>query len=173
MIFGAELSAENFTAVVQHPAWIPINLVGLIASFMVAIGLTGIFIKILPETKWIGIIGYILVMIGVIWFGAIQYYETVLWPLIADYPVLFAQVGFLTENTFTFIMFILSGVVIFAGFILFGIELIRSKKFGITAVLFFALGWIIFGIGMSILIRSIGMVALLIGTVLISLKMVK
>ena len=33
IIFGAQLSAGNFTVVVQHPAWIPVNMIGLIATF--------------------------------------------------------------------------------------------------------------------------------------------
>ena len=130
-------------------------------------------LKISKSSTNIGLIGYILTIIALIWYSGIQYYETVIWPQIVNNSDIWAKIGFSAEDQLTFSMLLMSGLVLVLGICLFTYESYRTEIFKPLELSLFALGWIIFGIGMIPLIRTIGLLLLVIGISIISFKLIK
>lgn len=159
-----ELSSQDFTGLVLHPAWIPVNIAILISTFFILFGLVGIYLKQAEETGTWGLIGFILCFVGLVWYASIQYYETLLWPVIAAHaPTLFPAVGFSPTNKFLSGAFLLSGVFWGLGYIVFGITTTRSGLFPKWASIVFAIGAVVFGLGMVPVIRTLGILLFAIG----------
>lgn len=163
-----ELVDKNFTGLVTHPYWIPINIVLLVSTFLLLLGLVGLYLKQAEKAGVLGIIGFLLSFIGVAWYACITYYETFFWPVIASQaPTLFAVLGFSPTNKSLAFAFWLSGLFWGLGYILFGIATTRSGLFPKWAGILFCAGAVIFGLGMVPMIRTLG--ALLFATGLIRL----
>ena len=67
------------------------------------------------------------------------------------------------SNAAYMFIFVFMGVILSVGFILFGVAYWRAKVFPRWAITFFTLGAVLFGIGMAIPIRTLGLVLWVIG----------
>ena len=152
-----ELSGQNFTGLVTHSYWMPINIVLLVSTLLLLFGLLGLYLKQPEKSGLLGMIGLLLSFISVAWYTCITYYETFLWPVIASQaPDLFPAVGFSPTNTPLTVAFWLSGLIWGLGYIIFGITTIRSGHIPKWAGIIFCGGAVIFGLGMVPMVRSIG-----------------
>jgi hypothetical protein len=174
VFIGDHVMKADFVAVVQDPAWIPLNLIGIGAVFLLVIGVFGIYLVQADKGGKVGLIGFILAAVSLIWFGAIQYYETLFWPVIAaNSSDLFNMLGIAPTNKLMFVMFMLSGILLLPGFIMLGIGCYRSGRFPKWSVILFAAGMILFGLGGAPLLRTIGIIPLIVGLITFGAKMVQ
>ncbi len=139
------------------------SIIGLFACILAPIGIMGLYLPFAEKVGKLGLIGFLLSSIGVILYGCMQFDETFTWPILAvKAPALLESSGLMSNASYMSI-FILMGVIRAIGLILFGIAHWRARVFPRWTVLFFTLGSVLFGIGMAIPIRTIGLILWVIG----------
>lgn len=152
-----EISTGNYSAMVQNPAWIPVNVFYLIATILLFPGIIALYIKIAEKSGIPGLTAFWITLLAIIWYSCIQFYETFFWPVIAsESPLLFKEVGFNPSDTIIYTQLILSAVAWAAGFILLGIVTGKASFVSKKMVFIFTLGALLFGVGMMFPIRTAG-----------------
>jgi hypothetical protein len=139
------------------------SVIGLVACLLAPIGIMGLYLPYAEKVGKLGLAGCLLSCIGVILYGCMQFDETFTWPVLAAQAPALLGTGGLMSNAAYLSIFILMGLVLAIGFILFGIAYWRARIFPRWAVVFFAVGATLFGIGMAIPIRTIGLALWVIG----------
>ena len=161
-----EISNQDFVGMVLNPNWIPVNIVYLVANVLLLPSLIGLYLKQVENAGRWGLIGFLLSVIGVTWYACITYYEAFFWPVIAAHaPNVFKMVGFSPTNKLILGAFLLSGIFWSLGYIIIGITTIRSGHFAKWAGVLFTVGAVLFGFGMVIPIRTIGVLLFSIGMI--------
>jgi hypothetical protein len=141
-----------------------VSMAGLLACVVGAIGILGLYLARAEKMGNLGLIGGLLSCAGVILYGGMQYDETFTWPILASKaPALLGASGGLMADRAYFGSFLFMGVIFAAGFIVLGIAFWRSRVFPGWAILLFTLGAVLFGIGMSMIFRTVGLIAWVIG----------
>lgn len=164
LFMWAEISSQDFSAMVQNPAWIPINIFYLIATLLLIPGTIGLYNHLGDKTGKLGLWGFLLTLLGIVWFTCIQFYETFFWPVIAsESPALFQAVGFSPTNSLIRIQYLLSGAPWLIGFILIGVATFKSGLVAKWAAVIFIVGAALFGVGMAFPLRTLGVILLCIG----------
>lgn len=154
-----EISTGKFLAMVQNPAWIPVNIFYLIATILLIPGIIALYINQAEKSGTLGLTAFGITILGIIWYVCIQFYETFFWPIIAaESPLLFKEVGFSPSNTIIYTQLILSAIPWALGFILLGIVTIKTQLIAKRTVWIFTIGALLFGVGMMFPIRSIGVI---------------
>jgi|WetSurMetagenome_2_1015567.scaffolds.fasta_scaffold94760_2 hypothetical protein len=141
------------------------SIIGLIACILAPIGITGLYLPYAEKIGKLGLTGFLLSCLGLILYGCMQFDESFTWPILADKAPALLETKGLMSNTAYMLIFILMGVVLAIGFILFGIANWRARVFPRWAVIFFTAGAVLFGIGMAIPIRTAGLVFWVMGWV--------
>ncbi len=161
-----EISNQNFSAMVQNSAWIPVNIFYLIATVLLLPGIIGLYLQQSEKFGNWGLIAFFVTIIAILWYTCIQFYETFFWPLIAaESPGLFKAVGFSPSNKLIYTQLMLSAIPWAVGYILLGIFTYRSNLIAKWAVIIFTLGALLFGIGMAFPIRTLGVILFCIGLI--------
>ena len=161
-----EISNQNFSAMVQNSAWIPVNIFYLIATVLLLPGIIGLYLQQSEKFGNWGLIAFFVTIIAILWYTCIQFYETFFWPLIAtESPSLFKAVGFSPSNKLIYTQLMLSAIPWAVGYILLGIFTYRSNWIAKWAVIIFTLGALLFGIGMAFPIRTLGVILFCIGLI--------
>lgn len=154
-----EISAGDFSAMVQNPAWLPVNIFYLVATILLLPGVIALYIKQSELTGVPGLIAFGITMLAIVWYTCIQFYETFFWPVIAaESPSLFKAVGFSPSNNAIYLQLMLSAVPWTVGFILLAIVTIKSRLIAKWTVVLFTAGALLFGAGMMFPVRSIGVI---------------
>jgi hypothetical protein len=161
------ISSGNFNistlALVRLPGYQLQSVVGLLACILAPIGIIGLYLPHAEKVGKLGLAGSLLGSLGVILYGCMQFDETFTWPVLAvKAPVLLGAGGLMSDPAFLFIYFFM-GIVLALGFILFGIAFWRARVFPRWSVLFFSAGALLFGIGMAVMIRTIGLALWVVG----------
>ncbi len=154
-----DINSGNFLAMVQNPAWIPVNIFYLIATILLIPGIIALYIKQAEKGGILGLTAFWITLLAIIWYACIQFYETFFWPIIAaDSPLLFQAVGISPSNIIIYTQLMLSGIPWAAGFILFGFIAIKTEFTAKWTVWIFTIGALLFGLGMMFPIRSLGII---------------
>ena len=139
------------------------SIIGLIACILAPIGIIGLYLPQSEKVGKLGLAGSLLSCLGIILYGCMQYDEAFTWPVLAvKAPDLLAASGLMSDPAYLS-GYILMGVVLALGFILFGIAFWRERIFPRWSVLFFSAGGLLFGIGMAVMFRTIGLVLWVVG----------
>jgi hypothetical protein len=139
------------------------SMIGLAACILAPFGLMGLYFPYAEKVGKLGLAGFLLSCMGVILYGCMQYEETFDWPILAaKAPALLETGGLMADPAYLFI-FLFMGFVLALGFILFGIAIWRARIYPGWAVIAFSAGAVLFGIGMAIPIRTLGLVGMVIG----------
>ena len=158
LLMWDHLKDQDFSELVQHPMWIPVNVTLLIATVLLLPGMAGLFANLSKGGIRRHGVALIVTQFGVAWYACIQFYETFLWPLIARHsPELFDAVGFSASDPLVFGQLVASGLVWSLGFGLTGVMIYRNAGMKWTGI-GLAVGAILFGIGMALPIRTVGLV---------------
>ena len=161
---------QNWIEMVNNNIWIILNSGLFISIFFIVVGFIGVFI-LLNNNKNYSIIGFILLLLGLFWFGSIQYYETLIYPIAAKYSVdVFNQIGMNMKNNLLMIAFLLSGIPWFLGFLIFGISMIKSKIFNKYIVILLIIGANFQLLGL-LPVRTLGFVLMFISLLNIGIKL--
>jgi len=158
LLLPQSAAKDNFDTIVTHSNWIPINIIGFVAVLMWSLSF---FLIILIKSDYItkrGIVGFILGEIGIVWFACIQYYETFIWPVVGSYyPEMVEIDGALVfGSNILIIPLLLSGVFLGIGYILISIDFIKEKIFPKAIVWLLLIGVLLFGNGLLIPVRTLG-----------------
>jgi hypothetical protein len=95
-----EISSQNFLAMVQNPAWMPVNVFYLIAIILLIPGIIAFYVEQAEKSGTLGLTAFWITILAIIWNTCIQFYQTFFWPIIAaDSPFLFPTVGFSHSST--------------------------------------------------------------------------
>ena len=162
----AEISNQDFSAMVQNSAWIPVNIFYLIATILLLPSIIGLYLQLSEKIGNWGLTAFLVTLLAILWYTCIQFYETFFWPLIAaESPSLFQAVGFSPSNKLIYTQLMLSGIPWVIGFILLGIFTYRSNYIIKWAVILYTIGAVLFGIGMAFPIRTLGVILFCIGMI--------
>jgi len=154
-----EISSQNFSAMVQNPAWIPVNIIYLVATILLIPGMFALYINQAQKGGTLGLVAFWITILAIIWYSCIQFYETFFWPIIAaESSSLFQAVGFSPSNKLIYLQLMLSAIPWAVGFILLGMVTIKAKFISKWTAWIFTTGALLFGIGIMFPIRSIGVI---------------
>ncbi len=135
-----------------------ISLLGLLACVLAPLGLVDLYLPYAEKVGKMGLAGFLLSVCGVILYAAMQYEETFSWPILAvKAPAVLGSAGGLMSDPAYLAEYLVMGISFSLGFILLGLALRRCQSFPTWAVLCFTIGAPLFGIGMAVVIRSLGL----------------
>ena len=166
-------SSENFQNLILDANWTALNLIGLVSCLLLCLGLPGIFLAHYKHFKMSGFIGLLLACTGLVLFTSIQYYETFIWPAAAEvHPEMVQAQGVLVSgHTLVVGGLLVSGIILGAGYILFGIASLCSKMYPAIPIWFLMLGAVLFGNGILFPVRTIGLLFFSTGIIWISVRL--
>ncbi|WP_455382289.1 hypothetical protein [Salinispira pacifica] len=156
-------SGRSFAAMVLTPGWVPINVIGLVATLLLAIGLSGFLARQAERPGTLGFLGAIVSIAGVVLFGALQFDETFVWPLLAVHaPQLMEPGGPMFTNGPFLSVYLIMGVLFAGGFVLLAVHLIRLKSHPLVLELLLLVGAVLFAGGtlVPVFVRTVGVLLL-------------
>ena len=168
-------AATDFSAMVLHPNWIPVNVVGLAGILFLTSGFSGMFLAGSEKTGKLGLAGWLLALTGLILYTAIQYYETFIWPAAAQVNPELVQVGGVLINGDKGVMagLVASGIFLGLGYILWAAVSIQRKTLPVWLAIFLFIGATVFGNGILFSIRTVGILLFCPATILIGIRLRK
>lgn len=156
-------SGGSLSQLVQSPSWIPINIIGLIASLLLVMGLIRILFEDESSLGIFGFLGFIICILGVVLFTSLQFDETFVWPLLATYADSLLEIeGPMFTNPGFLAAYIIMGILFAVGFIFIAIQSLRRNIFPKIPSIFMIIGAPIFGAGLYVplIVRTIGLILL-------------
>jgi hypothetical protein len=113
---------EDLTAVLD-PRWVPAHLIYWVSSLLMLVGLVGIYARQATETGRLGLVAFVLALVGTALVSSILFIVSTVIPLIAvESPALFERA--MTPPPFALPVFILG---FGGGYILLGIATMRAR----------------------------------------------
>jgi hypothetical protein len=76
-------AGDSLAKLALAPTWVPINVMGLLSSLLLILGLIGILTGKPSDLGTLGFVGIVLSIAGTALFTAVQFDETFVWPLLA------------------------------------------------------------------------------------------
>jgi hypothetical protein len=163
-------AATHFEDMIRDPQWIPVNLLGLASTLLVTLGFPMFFLQQREVTARMGNTGLMLAFSGLILFTCIQYYETIIWPAAAySHPELVGVEGALVKGN----QGVLSGILLGAGYLMFGISFLVSKTLPRAPLLMLITGTPVFANGIIFPVRTLGLMLFCGGTIWLALHLKK
>ncbi len=167
IFFPLEGMETSYLNLVQDGDWLWVNIIGLTATMLLAVGFLGLYLKQAKETGLLGFIGFLLAFFGSLLFMCIQYIETVIWPIFTEHAqqLLEHEGAMFTDTVFT-IFYLIMGYSLAMGFIVLGIATLRAKILSKWGALLMMIGGLVFCLVISVIIvRTVGIVLLAAGLV--------
>lgn len=153
---------------ILDPSWVFVNVLGVIGFVLALVGILGLFLKQFDDLTWYGVVGFLITFVGQIFYNAGIYYETFIWPILAesDPSLITLNTGPIYSNPIFFTMLMIAGSMYAAGFLIFAFSNYKTKSFSKWAILFLALGVVMFIPGFfPYVVRTIGIVVYAIGLI--------
>ena len=167
--------SRNFADAIMHPAWLPINIPGLLACILICLGLPALLYrgsgtsqdsdreqnKAQSSLKWSARFarwGIFTSQTGLILFASIQYYETFLWPVAAKYDKKLVESGgkLVFGDILVAAPLLASGLILTLGFLFLLLYLKRNDGEKAWPWTLFA-GALLFGSGLIAPVRTLGL----------------
>lgn len=152
-------SGASLAAMAMTPLWLPANIVGIIATVLLVVGLSAFFTRAAPDSDTLGFLATTVSMAGVLLFGALQFDETFVWPVLAqDAPMLLEPGGPMLGAPPFFAAYVSMGVLFAAGFILLTAHSIRRAALPLVLNLLLVFGALLFagGVLVPVAVRTAG-----------------
>lgn len=152
-------AANHFETMILNPCWVPVNLIGLVACVLLVLTLPVLYFDERHRRNTLGFAGLVVAEIGLVLFASIQYYETFLWPVVAQAnPELVRFDGALVlGDPLVLVPLIASGGFLGVGYLLLGIALFRERMVPRYSAILLVVGAVLFGNGMAFPVRTIGL----------------
>jgi hypothetical protein len=168
-------AGTDFQDMILDPDWTPLNLAGLVSTLFITLGFPAFSFYKRPHPDRPGSAGLVVAFTGLILFTGIQYYETLLWPAAASAdPGLVGVTGALVSgDTGVAAGLLVSGILLGAGYILFGISALRAGTLPKTPLWFLIFGAPVFANGIIFPARTLGLLLFCAGTIWLALKLRK
>ena len=154
-------AAADFDMLITHANWVPVNLIGMAACLVWLLSLPSLLLFAYERSGILAFPGTVCAGIGAALFTAIQYYETFIWPVVArTNPELLKIDGALVFGSrLVLAPLLFSGVILGIGYLLLGIDLIQKRRLPRPVVLMLTIGGIVFGNGIVVPVRTLGMLS--------------
>jgi hypothetical protein len=168
-------ASGDFQNLILDPDWVAVNLIGLLSCLFLCLGLPGIFVAHQEKFSLSGFAGLLLAVAGLILFTAIQYYETLVWPVVAGVqPEMVRADGALVSGHKLVVSGLLvSGFILGAGYLLFGAASLRARLYPRIPLWFLMLGAVVFGNGILFPVRTAGVILFMSGNIWLSVRIRK
>jgi len=166
----------NYHLLILDPDWLLVNGLGVIGFILVLVGILGIFFKQFNELTELGMFAFLITIVGVVLYNAGMYYETFIWPILAvsDPNLVTLSTGPIYSNPVFFMMQILSGSIFSIGFIIFGYSTYKTKSFSKWAILLLVIGVFLFIPGFfPYIVRTVGIVVYAVGLIWVGYILIK
>ncbi len=135
------LPRESMLEAVLDPQWYVFSILAFVLIVITTISVLGIYVRLLKETGTLGLLGFLLMLIGLLLSASIQFDLAVVWPILAqEVPEMLPPGGPMYSDTAFLTAHALFNSFTFFGFMIFGIALIRARVFPIWAALLFTIG---------------------------------
>jgi hypothetical protein len=132
--------ASEDIAVYDNPGWIPAHLIGWVSVMLMQLGLVALYGRQAKEMGWLGLVGFVLALVGTAFAGAIQYLQSTVLPLIAaEAPGIFVPAR--TPPPYALPVFALGFGL---GYVLLGIATIRAGVLPRWSGLLLSIGMLLF-----------------------------
>lgn len=166
---------SNFQNMILDPDWTWLNLAGLVSTLLITLGFPAFSFYRRPHPDVLGSAGLLIASAGLILFTGIQYYETLLWPAAASTdPGLVGVSGTLVSGDPGVAGGLLaSGILLGAGYTLFGISALRANVLPKAALWFLIVGAPVFANGIVFPVRTLGLFLFCSGTIWLALTIRK
>jgi hypothetical protein len=158
----------NYHLLILDPDWLIVNGLGVMGFVLALVGLLGIFFKQFNDLTELGMLGFLITFVGQVLYNAGIYYETFIWPVLAesDPNLINLSNGPIYTNPVFSIMLLLAGILYVVGFLIFGYSMYKNQSFPKWAILLLLLGVVMFIPGFfPYLIRTLGIIAYAIGLI--------
>jgi hypothetical protein len=157
----------HFEHLILDGDWIPVNMVGLVSTILLALGFPGFFFAHQGKSDKLGFAGLLVTSTGFMLFVSIQYYETLLWPAAAmNNPDLVQVNGALVSGNYGVASgLVASGIFLGLGYILFGISALRNNILPRLPLWMLIFGAPVFANGIVFPVRTVGLLFLVAGTI--------
>jgi hypothetical protein len=156
-------SGSSLSQIVQTPAWVPINLIAVVASLLLILGLMRILFEDSADLGLLGFLGFIICIIVVTLFTAMQFDETFVWPLLATHADSLLEIkGPMFTNPAFFAAYIIMGIFFIVGFVFIAVQSLRRAIFPKIPSILIIIGAPIYGGGLYVpmIARTIGLILL-------------
>ena len=166
----------NYHLLILDPDWLLVNGLGVIGFILVLVGILGIFFKQFNELTDLGMFAFLITIVGVVLYNAGMYYETFIWPILAvsDPNLVTLSTGPIYSNPVFFMMQILSGSIFSIGFIIFGYSTYKTNTFSKWAILLLVVGVFLFIPGFfPYIVRTLGIVVYAVGLIWVGYILIK
>jgi hypothetical protein len=161
-------AGNSLAELVIVSSWLPVNILGLLATLLLILGLSGILTGNTPDLGTFGFLGVLLSISGAALFTAVQFDETFIWPLMATHggELLEPEGPMFTDPSF-FTSYIVMGVFFAVGFIFLSVQSLKRRIFPVVPSIFLLTGAVLFagGVLVPVAVRTVGV--LLFGIALI------
>jgi hypothetical protein len=168
--------ATNYHLLILDPDWLLVNGLGVIGFILVLVGILGIFFKQFNELTELGMFAFLITIVGVVLYNAGIYYETFIWPILAaiDPNIVTLSTGPIYSNPIFFMMQILSGSIFSIGFLIFGYSTYKTNTFSKWAILLLVIGVFLFIPGFfPYIVRTVGIVVYAVGLIWVGYILIK
>ncbi|MHA1985416.1 MAG: hypothetical protein ACW98D_02145 [Promethearchaeota archaeon] len=151
----------NYHLLILDPEWLIVNGLGVIGFVLAFVGILGIFFKQSDDITTLGMFGFLITFVGQVLYNAGIYYETFIWPVLAESDPNLVQLstGPIYSNPVFFMMLMLAGSIYVIGFLIFGYSTYKTKSFNKWAILLLVLGVVMFIPGFfPYIVRTLGII---------------
>jgi hypothetical protein len=166
----------NYHLLILDPDWLLVNGLGVIGFVLALVGILGIFFKQSNDLTQLGMFGFLITFVGQVLYNAGIYYETFIWPILAesDPNLVNLSTGPIYTNPAFFIMLILTGSIYAIGFLIFGYSTYKTGSFSKWAILLLVIGVVLFIPGFfPYAVRTIGIIVYAGGLIWVGYKLIK
>ncbi len=143
--------------------WVPINIVGLLATLLLILGLMGIVTGNSSGLGTFGFLGTIFSVTGAALFSALQFDETFVWPLLAEHAEQLLDIkGPMFTDPALFAAYLVMGALFAVGFVFVAAQSLKRRIFPVVPSAFLLIGALLFagGLLVPVIVRTIGVILL-------------
>lgn len=131
ILFPIKEIGSNYSILVNSPGWVPINILAMIATVFGIIGTIGLYAKQVDKSKYLSLIGFVFIILGLVMQVSATSWEFSIWPAILQNnptntllteSLIFKNTGILSFYAAFTLFFMI-------GYIVFGIGSLKAKAF--------------------------------------------
>ncbi len=163
--------SSTLSILVLDKNWTFVNILGTGGAVISLLGLVGIFLSFGEKASNFALAGFIIAFLGTVLFMATLFWETLIWPILAQHDSSLLDFQGPIYSSKTYIpYFITAGLFYSLGFLLLGLAIAQSGLYPYWAGILIAVGGPLFGLGAmfgnrQVYVRSVGITLLCIGMI--------
>jgi hypothetical protein len=175
-ILAAVLGSFAGAAVTRDPLWLPSQSLHILAALLTIFGILGLYAVQREPTGVLGLVGFVVAIIGTTLFFADGLIALAIFPALADAaPDVLAVTGAMNSGS-VLVAFIVIAATAMIGYIVFAVATLRAGILPRAAALLFLVGGILFNLPpgpLPMIVLAIGGVIWAVGSVWLALKLLK